>query len=94
MDDKKRYPNTYRWWSNAETADSAVNFLIEMNWKSVAVIFDSGDYSLKVSFFFGKICNEVLKVITRLLIDSFRHLLITTSPLKLWKCLSLIQQKL
>ena len=49
MDDKERYPNTYRWWSNAQTADIAINFLIEMKWKSVVVISDSGDYSLKVS---------------------------------------------
>ena len=51
MDDNERYPNTYRWWSAAQIADTAMNFIIEMDWKSVAVISDSMEFDLQVCFF-------------------------------------------
>ena len=53
MDDEERYPNTYRMWSAVQMADVAINFLVEMNWTSVAVISDSDEFNLQV-FFFSK----------------------------------------
>ena len=50
MDDNEKYPNTYRWWSAAQIADTAMNFIIEMDWKSVAVISDSMEFDLQVRF--------------------------------------------
>ena len=51
MDDENRYRNTYRMWSAVQIADTAMNFIIEMEWKSVAVISDSMEFDLQVCFF-------------------------------------------
>ena len=48
MDDEDRFPNTYRTWSVAQFADSAISFIRQLDWKKVSIISDSIAFNLQV----------------------------------------------